>query len=78
MVLCDNLSAVMLAHNLVMHSKTTHMEIDLFFVREKVLAKQLTVLHIPGTDQINDILTKSLASTKFLELRHKLKVLHPS
>lgn len=39
---CDNQSAVALAHNLVLHARTKHMEIDLFFVREKVLQKQLT------------------------------------
>jgi len=50
------------------------MEIDLFFVREKVLGKHLQVIHIPGCDQKVDILTKSLSSTKFLELRDKLDV----
>ncbi|XP_058784278.1 uncharacterized mitochondrial protein AtMg00810-like [Vicia villosa] len=73
-ILCDNQSAVLLAHNPVMHTKTKHMEIDLFFVREKVLTKQLQVLHIPGTDQWADVLTKPLASTAFLSLRHKLRV----
>jgi histone deacetylase 1/2 len=73
-IYCDNLSAVSLAHNPVMHSRTKHMEIDLFFVREKVLSKQLSVLHIPGTDQWADVLTKPLSSSKFLELRSKLNV----
>jgi hypothetical protein len=50
-VLCDNQSAVLLAHNPILHLMTKHMEIDLFFVREKVMAKQLSVVHIPGTDQ---------------------------
>jgi histone deacetylase 1/2 len=73
-IYCDNLSAVSLAHNPVMHARTKHMEIDLFFVREKVLSKQLSVQHIPGTDQWADALTKPLSSSKFLELRPKLKV----
>jgi hypothetical protein len=54
------------------------MEIDLFFVREKVIAKQIRVAHIPGVDQIADALTKPLSSTKFLELRHKLRVANSS
>jgi histone deacetylase 1/2 len=73
-IYCDNLSAVSLAHNPILHARTKHMEIDLFFVREKVLSKQLSVLHIPGTDQWADVLTKPLSSAKFLELRSKLKV----
>jgi histone deacetylase 1/2 len=73
-IYCDNLSAVSLAHNPVMHARTKHMEIDLFFVREKVLSKQLSVKHIPGTDQWADALTKPRSSSKFLELRPKLKV----
>jgi len=53
------------------------MEIDLFFVREKVLDMQLIVTHIPGTDQWADILTKPLSSSKFLEMKPKLNVFAP-
>lgn len=74
LILCDNLSAVSLAHNPILHSRTKHMEIDLFFVREKVISKQLRVVHVPGTDQWADALTKPLSSSKFLELRPKLNV----
>jgi len=38
-ILCDNTSTVSLAHNPIHHSRTKHMELDLFFVREKVLTK---------------------------------------
>ncbi|KAK2367079.1 hypothetical protein QL285_080397 [Trifolium repens] len=73
-VYCDNQSAVLLAHNPILHSRTKHMEIDLFFVREKVLAKQISVMHIPGTDQLADILTKPISTDKFLSIRSKLNV----
>ncbi|PNY08092.1 histone deacetylase [Trifolium pratense] len=73
-IYCDNQSAVLLAHNPILHSRTKHMEIDLFFVREKVLAKQLSVIHIPGTDQLADILTKPVSTDKFLFMRSKLNV----
>lgn len=43
---CDNQSTLDMAHNPVLHAPTKHMEIDLFFIREKVLSKQLSVLHI--------------------------------
>ena len=62
---CDNQSDVSITHNPVFHSRTKHMEIDVFFVREKVLAKQLSVLHIPALDQWADVLTKPLSSARF-------------
>lgn len=33
---CDNLSAVSLTHNPVLHSRTKHMELDVHFLREKL------------------------------------------
>lgn len=68
----DNQSAVLLAHNPILHTRTKHMEIDLFFVREKILAKQLSMVHIPGTDQWVNILTKPVSTSKFLLMRSKL------
>ncbi|GAU31266.1 hypothetical protein TSUD_153410 [Trifolium subterraneum] len=73
-IYCDNQSAVLLAHNPILHSRTKHMEIDVFFVREKVLVKQLTVVHIPGTTQLADVLTKPVSTDKFLSMRSKLNV----
>jgi hypothetical protein len=71
----DNQSAVLLAHNPILHTRTKHMEIDLFFVREKVSAKQLTIMHVPGSEQWADILTKPVSTAKFLLMRSKLNVL---
>jgi len=71
----DNQSAVAIAHNLVFHSKTKHMEIDVFFVREQVLSKNLFVSHIPSLDQWADALTKPLSLARFISLRSKLQVL---
>jgi histone deacetylase 1/2 len=73
-VFCDNLSAVSLAHNPVLHSRTKHMELDVFFVREKGINKSLVVTHIPAQDQWVDILTKLLSTARFLQLRDKLRV----
>jgi len=44
------MSTVALAHNPVMHSDTKHMELGLFFVQEKVIAKHLQVIHVPAVD----------------------------
>ncbi|KAK2412680.1 putative mitochondrial protein [Trifolium repens] len=73
-LLCDNLSAVSLSHNPVLHSKTKHLELDIHFVREKVLSKKLLVLHVPGCDQLADPLTKPLSPAHYAAIRTKLKV----
>jgi hypothetical protein len=73
-LLCDNLSAVSLAHNPILHARTKHIELDIHFVREKVLAKHLNVLHVPASDQLADPLTKPLSLSSFASIRTKLKV----
>jgi len=60
-LLCDNQSAVAIPHNPIFHNHTKHMEIDVFFVREKILAQQLTVSHVPALDQWADVFTKALS-----------------
>lgn len=75
-ILCDNLSTVTLAHNPVLHNRTKHMELDIFFVRDKVLSKNLIVKHVPAQDQWADLLTKPLSAVKFLPLRDKLRVIN--
>lgn len=71
---CDNLSTVALSHNPVLHAKTKHMELDIFFLREKVLNKSLIVQHLPAQDQVADLLTKPLSANRFLALKEKLRV----
>lgn len=71
----DNMSTVAISHNPILHTRTKHMELDFFFVREKVLGNSLKVLHIPLEEQCADLLTKALSPTRFLYLRDKLKVL---
>ena len=73
-IFCDNQSVVSIAHNPVFHSRTKHMEIDVFFIREKILAKQLSIVHIPALDQWADVLTKPLSAARFEVLRDKLNV----
>ena len=48
------------------------MEIDFSFVREKVMAKQLSAVHIPGKYQWANILTKPIFTAKFLLMCSKL------
>ena len=74
LVWCDNLSTVLMAANPVQHARSKHIELDLYFVREKVASKQLMVQHIPSSEQLADVLTKPLTADRFQKLRHKLRV----
>lgn len=71
---CDNISATELAKNPVYHSRTKHIELDMHFIRDKVLARELEINYIPSEEQIADILTKPLTFTQFNYLRSILNV----
>jgi hypothetical protein len=57
-IYCDNISSILLANNLVYHARTKHIEVHYHFIREKVLAKEIDLIHVSIEDQIADIFTK--------------------
>jgi hypothetical protein len=73
-VYCDNMSVVYLTTNLVQHQRIKHVQIDHHFVRERVAASVVRVLHVPTTSQFTDIFTKGLPSSVFLEFRSDINV----
>jgi hypothetical protein len=71
---CDNMSAISMSKNLVLHSKTKHIPIKYHFLREQVTNQIVQVQYIPTIEQIANIFTKPLAKTPFEYLRQKLGV----
>ena len=69
---CDNVSALAIASNPDFHARTKHIEVDYHFVREKVLRKDLLIKYISSNDQLADIFTKGLPSSRFHWLTSKL------
>ncbi|XP_041009156.1 uncharacterized mitochondrial protein AtMg00810-like [Juglans microcarpa x Juglans regia] len=69
---CDNIGATYLSMNLVLHSRTKHVELDYHFIRERVAAKALHVAFVSSKDQVADIFTKPLSTTRFTLLRSSL------
>ena len=69
---CDNLSALALASNPVYHARTKHIELDYHYIREQVMAKNLTISYVPTIEQLADIFTKSLTGQQFQYITDKL------
>lgn len=73
---CDNQEEMTLAYNPFYHDKTKHVELDMHFIRDKIVAKKIQVYFIPHEDQTVNVLTKALTFKQFHYLCSKLDV-HP-
>jgi len=77
-IFCDNISAINISKNLVMHSRTKHISIRYHFLREKVTENEVKLEYVSTKDQIVDIFTKPLPKDTFEYLREELGVITPS
>ncbi|CAH9138265.1 unnamed protein product [Cuscuta epithymum] len=71
---CDNQAARHIALNPVFHERTKHVEMDCYFVRERVASGEIQPCCISTTHQIADIFTKALGTDRFQFLKSKLGV----
>ena len=69
---CGNKSAINIAHNLVQHDWTKHVEIDRHFIKEKFEAGIIIFPFVKSEDQLADVLTKAVASKVFIDYLVKL------
>jgi len=63
-IYCDNINSILLANNLVCHAKTKHIEVHYHFIKEKILAREINLIHVSIEDQVVDIFTKALSTDK--------------
>ncbi|XP_059070336.1 secreted RxLR effector protein 161-like [Cryptomeria japonica] len=77
-ILCDNISAIQISKNPVMHSRTKHVAIKLQFIREQVSSNEVILIHVPSKLQVADIFTKALPRALFEQLRTRLGVISQS
>jgi hypothetical protein len=71
---CDSNSAISVAKNLVLHSKTKHIEVRYHFLRDNVEKGKISLIHVPTHDQLADIFTKPINQATFTRLRGELDV----
>jgi hypothetical protein len=74
-IYCDNISSILFANNPVYHVRTKHIEVHYHFIREKVLAKEIDLIHVSTEDQVADIFTKALSTDKLKKFLKMLGVL---
>ncbi|GJZ84793.1 ribonuclease H-like domain-containing protein [Tanacetum coccineum] len=72
LVYCDNVSAIYMSANPMQHQRTKNIEIDIQFVRDKIAACFVQVLHAPSRFQYADIFSKGLPYPLFADFRFSL------
>jgi hypothetical protein len=68
----DSKSALALAKNPIFHERSKHIRIKYHFIRSCLEDGSIKAEHIPTTDQLVDILTKSLGKAKYEEMRERI------
>jgi hypothetical protein len=76
-LLCDNESAIKIAHNPVQHSRTKHIDIRHHFLRDHVSRGDVALTHVGTNYQLANIFTKPLDEAQFVALRGELGILDP-
>jgi hypothetical protein len=63
-IYCDNINSILFTNNPVYHARTKHIEVHYHFIREKVLAKEIDLIHVSIEDQVANIFIKALSTNK--------------
>ncbi|XP_068661887.1 uncharacterized mitochondrial protein AtMg00810-like [Aristolochia californica] len=74
LLLCDNKSALFLSSNPIVHKRVKHVELDIHFLCEFVVAGKIRTQYMPSHLQVADIFTKSVFRPLFQFFRFKLHV----
>jgi hypothetical protein len=68
-IYCDNINSILLINNPTYHARTKHIEVHYHFIKEKVIAKKIDLIHVSIKDQVADIFTKALGIDKLRKFR---------
>nr|GEX16380.1 retrotransposon protein, putative, unclassified [Tanacetum cinerariifolium] len=69
----DNTNSIAISNNLVLHSRTKHIDIRYHFIMDHILKGNIELYFIPTEYQLADIFTKPLDKSTFTRLKAKLE-----
>ncbi|KAI3685467.1 hypothetical protein L6452_34711 [Arctium lappa] len=75
-ILCDNSSAIAIANNPVLHSRSKHIDIRYHFIRDHISKGDVELHFIPTDLQLADLFTKPLDEARFKFLIGELGMLN--
>lgn len=73
---CNNISAINISKNPIMHSRTKHIDIRHHFLRDHVLKGDIDISFIDTHNQLADIFTKPLSRDAFNKIIKELGILN--
>ncbi|KAI3510721.1 hypothetical protein L1887_17854 [Cichorium endivia] len=76
-IYCDSKSAIVISHNPIQHSMMKHIDLRYHFIKDQILEGNIELYFIPTDEQVADVFTKALDSTKFNYFMDKLGMLNP-
>ena len=76
-ILCDSSSAISVAKNPVLHSRTKHIDVRYQFLRDNYEKGIRDIVKVASENHVADILTKPLDLETFNRLRGELGVCFP-
>nr|GEV94719.1 retrovirus-related Pol polyprotein from transposon TNT 1-94 [Tanacetum cinerariifolium] len=75
-IFCDNTSVIAISNNLVLHSRTKHIDIRYYFIRDHILKGDIKLHFISTEYQLADIFTKPLDEPTLTRLKAELGMLN--
>nr|GEW34564.1 putative copia-type protein [Tanacetum cinerariifolium] len=77
-IMCDNKAAIQISKNPVRHDRMKHVEVDRYFIKEKLEAGIIELQFVKSSDQLADILTKAVGTDIFHKCLSKLNFGNPT
>lgn len=71
-IYCDNKAAINIAHDLVQHDRTEHVEVDRHFIKDHLKKGHICTPFVSVHNQLADMFIKGLSTSQFLCLVGKL------